>query len=55
MLSYVYNGKRGRSKKPEIVTPDYLNYAQVVKIRANGVLKKVEKMNHQRFPSLLYF
>jgi len=55
MLSYVYNGKRGRPKKPEIVLPDYLNYAQVVKIRTNGVLKKVEKMNHQHFPFPLYF
>ncbi|AKB48795.1 hypothetical protein MSKOL_3018 [Methanosarcina sp. Kolksee] len=51
----LYYGKRGRPKKPEIVLPDYLNYAQVVKIRTNGVLKKVEKMNHQHFPSPLYF
>ena len=36
-------GKRGRPKKPEIFPPDDLNYAQVVKIKINGLLKKVEK------------
>ena len=36
-------GKRGRPKKPKIVPSDDLRYAQVVKTRKNGVLKKVEK------------
>ena len=36
-------GKKGRPKKPKIVPPDDLRYAQVVKKRKNGVLEKVEK------------
>jgi len=37
------NGKRGRPRKPKIVLSDDLKYAQVVKTRINGILKKVEK------------
>jgi IS1 family transposase len=36
-------GKRGRPQKPKVVPNDDLRYAQVVKIRKNGVLEKVEK------------
>lgn len=36
-------GKRGRPKKPIIVPPDDLRYAQVVKTRKGGVLEKVER------------
>jgi len=36
-------GKRGRPRKPKIFPSDDLMYAQVVKIRNNGVLEKVEK------------
>ncbi len=37
------DGKRGRPKKPKVVPNDDLRYAQIVKIRKNRVLEKVEK------------
>jgi IS1 family transposase len=36
-------GKRGRPNKPKFAPSDNLRYAQIVKTRINGVLKKVEK------------
>ena len=43
LIEYPRTGKRGRPKKPEIFPLDDLKYAQVVKIRINGLLKKIEK------------
>ena len=42
-IEYPRTGKRGRPKKPKIVSPNDLRYAQVVKKRNGGKLKKVEK------------
>jgi len=42
-IEYPRTGKRGRPKKPKIVPPDDLKYAQVVKKRKGGKLQKVEK------------
>ena len=36
-------GKRGRPKKPRVIPPEDLKYAQVVKTRKGGMLEKVEK------------
>lgn len=43
LREFPQNGKRGRPRKPKIVLSDDLKYAQVVKTRINGILKKVEK------------
>ncbi|OED06739.1 transposase [Methanosarcina sp. A14] len=43
LIEFPRTGKRGRPRKPKIFPPDDLKYAQVVKIRINGILKKVEK------------
>jgi IS1 family transposase len=43
LIEFPRTGKRGRPKKPKIFPPDDLKYAQVVKIRINGILNKVEK------------
>ena len=42
-IEYPKTGKRGRPRNQKIVPPDYLKYAQVVKKRKGGKLKKVEK------------
>ena len=42
-IEYPKTVKRGRPKNPEIVPPDDLNYAQVVKKRKGGKLQKVVK------------
>jgi len=42
-VEYPKTGKRGRPRNPTINPPDNLNYAQVVKTRRGGKLKKVEK------------
>ena len=36
-------GKRGRPRSPKLIVDELLNYAQVIKIRAEGRLKKVVK------------
>ena len=36
-------GKWGRQKKPRVIPPEDLKYAQVVKTRKGGMLEKVEK------------
>jgi len=43
LKEFPISGKIGRLRKPKIVLSDDLNYAQVVKTRINGILKKVEK------------
>jgi len=43
LIEFPRTGERGRPRKPKIFLPDYLNYSQVVKIRINGVLKKVKE------------
>lgn len=42
-IEYPKTGKRGRPRKPMVVPPDNLKYAQVVKKRKRGKLQKVEK------------
>lgn len=42
-VEYPRTGKRGRPRNPTINPPGNLNYAQVVKTRRGGKLKKVEK------------
>ena len=47
-------GKRGRPRSPKLIVDDLLKYAQVIKMRIDGRLKKVVKkiifvkdMNHK--------
>jgi len=43
IASFPSTGRRGRPKKPQLVPDEDLKYAQVIKLRSNGHLKKVIK------------
>jgi len=43
LQSFARTGKRGRPRCPRLIPDELLKYAQIIKQRAGGVLKKVEK------------
>ena len=43
IVEFPRTGKRGRPKNPKLVPSDYLNFAQVIKNRKEGKLKKIAK------------
>ena len=42
-IGFAPTGKRGRPRKPKLIVNELLRYAQVIKIRAEGKLRKVIK------------